>query len=378
MAWAGWIERGNRLIGARPAELKLALRVTIAGTLAYAVTKFFALPQGYWAVITSVVIVQASVGGSLKAAIERFSGTLAGAIYGGLIAALVPHGSPLSLALAIVLALFPLALLAAVKPAFRVAPITSLIMLLPPTGQAIGPLASAIDRVLEITLGNIVGVVVSLFVLPARAHTLMTESAAKVVSLNADLFSVLIEELTGSPQSRSGVENLQTPIRSALKKAEAAAEEAARERKSHLTEAPDPEPLIRTLYRVRHDLVMIGRAASSPLPAPVRERLDPSLAALHHTVRELLLGLAHALQHRKAPPDAKAFEEALNAFSSEAEALRSDEHVRELPAKSFGQVFALSFALEQFRQDLGDLLERAEELALRRTMEKSGTDLPAA
>ena len=321
---------------------------------------------------------QASVGGSLKAAIERFSGTLAGAIYGGLIAALIPHGSPLSLALAIVLALFPLAFLAVVKPAFRVAPITSLIMLLPPTGQAIGPLASAIDRVLEITLGNIVGVVVSLFVLPARAHSLMTESAAKVVSLNADLFSVFIEELTGSPQSRSALQRLHPQIRSALKKAEAAAEEAARERKSHLTEAPDPEPLIRTLYRVRHDLVMIGRAASSPLPAPVREGLDPSLAALHHTVRELLLGLAQALQHRKAPPDAIAFEEALNAFSSEAEALRSDEHVRELPAKSFGQVFALSFALEQFRQDLGDLLERAEELALRRTMENTGTDLPAA
>ena len=172
---------------ARLAELKLALRVTIAGTLAYAITRVFDLPQGYWAAITAVVVMQASVGGSLKAALERFSGTLAGAIYGGVIAALIPHGSPLSLGLAIVLALFPLALLAAVNPGFRVAPITSLIMLLPPTGQAIGPLASAIDRVPEITLGNIVGVVVALFVLPARAHTLMGEAAAKVVSLNAEL-----------------------------------------------------------------------------------------------------------------------------------------------------------------------------------------------
>lgn len=363
MASSGWIERGRDRIGARPAELKLALRVTIAGTLAYFVTKILDLPQGYWAVITAVVVMQASVGGSLKAAIERFSGTLAGAIYGGLIAAFVPHSSPLSLGVAIVVALFPLALLAAVKPAFRVAPITSLIMLLPPTGQAIGPLASAIDRVLEITLGNIVGVIVSLFVLPARAHTLMVEAAAKVVSLNADLFSVFIDELTADPQGRSALQKLHPQIRSALKKAEAAAEEATRERKSHLTEAPDPEPLIRTLYRVRHDLVMIGRAASSPLPAPVRERLNPSLTALHTATRSLLLDLAQALQHRKASPGTEAFEEALNAFSSEAEALRSDERVRELPGKSFGQVFALGFALEQFRQDLGDLLARTKELA---------------
>jgi uncharacterized membrane protein YccC len=366
MASSGWIERIRGRIGARSAELKLALRVTIAGTLAYSVTKILDLPQGYWAVITAVVVMQASVGGSLKAAVERFSGTLTGAIYGGLIAAFVPHSSPLNLGFAIVVALFPLALLAAVKPAFRVAPITSLIMLLPPTGQAIGPLASAFDRVLEITLGNIVGVVVSVFILPARAHTLMTDAAAKVVSLNAELFSVFIEELTAGPQGRSALQKLHPQIRSALKKAEAAAEEATRERKSHLTEAPDPEPLIRTLYRVRHDLVMIGRAASTPLPAPVRDRLGHSLIALHETTRALLHDLAQALQHRKAPPEPYAFQEALSAFSSEAEALRSEALMRELPGKTFGQVFALGFAFEQFRQDLGDLLLRTEDLTLER------------
>lgn len=378
MASSGWIERIRSRIGSRPAELKLALRVTIAGTLAYAVTRILDLPQGYWAVITAVVVMQASVGGSLKAAVERFSGTLAGAVYGGLVAAFVPHASSSSLGLAIVVALFPLALLAAVKPAFRVAPITSLIMLLPPTGQAIGPFASALDRVLEITLGNVVGVVVSLFILPARAHTLMSEAAARVVSLNADLFSVFIEELTAGPKGRSALQKLHPQIRSALKKAETAAEEAARERRSHLTEAPDPEPLIRTLYRVRHDLVMIGRAASSPLPAPVSERLNPSLTALHEAAHALLLDLAQALHHRKAPPRADMFDEALNAFSREAEALRSDALIRELPGKAFGQVFALGFAFEQFRQDLGDLLERTDELALRRGPAGMESDLHAA
>ena len=370
MAFLERFERAGGRIGARRAELKLALRVTAAGTLAYIVTKAFDLPQGYWAVITAVVVVQGSVGGSLKAAIERFSGTLAGAIYGGVIAAFVPHGSPATLGPAIVVALFPLALLAAVKPAFRVAPITALIMLIPPTGQALGPLASAIDRVLEITLGNIVGLVVSLFVLPARAHTLMTDAAAKVVSLNADLFAVFIGELTADPKGRFALQNLHPQIRSALKKAEAASEEAMRERKSHLTEAPDPEPLIRTLYRVRHDLVMIGRAASNPLPAPVLERLGASLAMLQETTDSLLRDLAKALQQRKAPPENEAWESALNAFSSEAEALRSDALVHALPAKTFGQIFALSFALEQFRQDLGDLLARTQELAGKAAVEK--------
>ena len=73
MAFPEWIERAGGRIGARLAELKLALRVTIAGTLAYAVTKLLDLPQGYWAVITAVVVVQASVGGSASAVSTRGS-----------------------------------------------------------------------------------------------------------------------------------------------------------------------------------------------------------------------------------------------------------------------------------------------------------------
>jgi len=367
MARSGWRERITGKIGASQAEMKLALRVTIAGTLAFAITKVFNLPQGYWAAITAVVIMQASVGGSLKAAVERFVGTLAGAVYGGAIAAFVPHGSPLGTAVAMILSLFPLALLAAVKPSFRVAPVTALIMLLPPTGQAIGPLAAAIDRVVEITLGNIVGVIVSLFVLPARAHTLMTDAAAKVVALNADLISILIGEITADRKGRSALQTLHPQIRAALKKAEAAADEAARERRSHLTDAADPEPLIRTLYRVRHDLVMIGRASANPLPAPVLKKLGTSLLTLRDETRALLLGLAEALRTRTLPPDPASFETALHTFVSETETLRSHALSHDLPYGSFGQVFALGFAFEQFRKDLEDLLARTRELVAHRS-----------
>lgn len=371
MAWRDWIDGTTGQIGARQAELKLALRVTIAGTLAFAITRAFDLPQGYWAAITAVVVMQASVGASLKAAIERFSGTVAGALYGGTITAFIPHDSALSLSFAIVLALFPLALLAAIYPSFRVAPVTSLIMLLPPTGQALGPLATVIDRVAEITLGNIVGVVVSLFVLPARAHTLMTEAAAKVVALNAELVSVLIGELLGDPKGRTTLQTLHPQIRSALKKAESAADEAARERRSHLTDAADPEPLVRTLYRVRHDLVMVGRASANPLPDPVLEPLGTTLAALRDETRNLLFDLSKALRAGKPPPEADAFETALRSFVSETETLRSHALTSDLPYGSFGQVFALGFAFEQLRKDLGDLLSRTQELA-------AGRSAPAA
>jgi hypothetical protein len=47
--------------------------------------------------------------------------------------------------------------------------------------------------------------------------------------------------------------------------------------------------------------------------------------------------------------------------------------VRDLPGITFGQIFALVFAFEQFQKNLSDLLARAEELALRRTTEAAGS-----
>jgi len=41
------------------------------------------------------------------------------------------------------------------------------------------------------------------------------------------------------------------------------------ERRSYITEAPDPDPLVRNLRRLSHDLVIIARALRVPLPETV-------------------------------------------------------------------------------------------------------------
>ena len=58
---------------AKSAALRLCFRMTVAGILAYALAEMLALPQGYWAVFSSIIIMQASVGGSVKATIIAWS-----------------------------------------------------------------------------------------------------------------------------------------------------------------------------------------------------------------------------------------------------------------------------------------------------------------
>lgn len=354
---------------AHVAELRHALRVVIAVVAAFAVVKLFGLPQGWWAVITALLVVQTSVGGSLKAALDRLWGTMAGAFYGALVAIAIPHMSDLGLGIAIAAAILPLAFLAAVNAVFRVAPVTALIVLLPIYGPASDPLISAAERVFEIVIGNIVALAVTFLILPARAHGQLREAAARVASLNADLMERLIDGLTRD-QGRQSVPPLHAKIRAALKQTETAAEEAARERKMRVSDDPDPEPVVRTLYRVRHDLVMVGRAAARPLPEPVLAELGPLLATLHQDASAVLRGISSALDAHLPAPGIEAYQASMRTLAQAIEGL-ADNRER-LPQAEAARLFTLRFALEQLGDDMRDLAARTSELAKKKSVPASG------
>ena len=58
-------------LGRHRLEAGLTLRMSAAGLISFAVAQWFGMSQAYWAVLTAVFVMQASVGGSLKAMIDR-------------------------------------------------------------------------------------------------------------------------------------------------------------------------------------------------------------------------------------------------------------------------------------------------------------------
>ncbi len=261
--------RLRALAARRRSEIRLAMRMTVAAVASFALVHLLDLPQGYWAVFTAVLIMQTSVGGSLQAIFDRLIGTLGGASYGAVIAMLAPHDNVIAMGVAIAVSLAPLALVAAINPSFRVAPITAMIVLLGNVGIQEGPIEAAFYRTIAVALGSVVGLTVSLTILPARAHTLMGHAASRMLGLLARLYSALMQGLS-EPLDDTTIQRLHDDIRIALARLETVAGDAARERRSHLTDENDPEPLPRTLRRLRHDLVMVGRCASEPLPRETR------------------------------------------------------------------------------------------------------------
>lgn len=345
----------------RRAEIKLALRVAIAGIATFALARWLDMAQGVWAVITAVIVVQTSIGGSVKAAIERSIGTLAGALYGGMVGWLLPHGSIVGLGAAIAVSLAPLAFLAAMDPRFRVAPVTALIIVFTASPEVTGALHSGFDRILEIALGNVIGVAVSVFVLPARAHFMLAQNAAEVVAIQAQLVVMLLGGGTGPDEAE--LQRLRARTRATLKKLEAAADEAKRERQIHLSNEPDPEPLVRTLYRLRHDLVMIGRACAVPFPETLVTRLGPPTAELGRRLHDFMEAQAASMRVGGPPASMTSISVALKTFSAGIEAARADGLTRGVAVDAIGRLFTLRFALDQLEQDLADLVGRADEEA---------------
>ncbi len=338
----------------RHAQLALAIRVTIAALAALALAQFLHLHLPLWAVLTAVIVTQMNVGRALKATIDYLFGTLGGAIYGGAIGVLIPHSSEIALLGVLALAVAPLAFIAAINPRLSVAPITAIIVLLVPTITHVSPIASALDRLIEVALGGVTGLVVSFLLLPSRARGQVAEAAARSLDRMARALGELLAGLTKGPDV-DALHRIQDGIGQALVRLDTVGAEAERERTARVAVGADTGPLLRTLLRLRHDLVMIGRAASSPLPETIGVRLEPSLARAGAALADYLGASAAALLAGRGPPPLTAVESALDAYAAETAALRREGITQNLLGDAAERLHALGFAFEQMRNNLKDL-----------------------
>lgn len=316
-----------RLASPRLPALRHAIRMTVAAVLAFSLAWMFALPQGYWSVITAIVVMQGSLGGTIGASLDRLLATVTGAVAGAFWVLVRGHWSVPETIL-LVLAVAPMALLAAMRPSFRLAPITAVIVLL--GAPAEGGVLLALHRMAEIALGCVIGALTAHLVLPDRARTAIEAGAAAVLD---GLGRVAEAHLRGAENAATDAMN--DVVRRHLAAIDAAAAEEARERALHLRTGPPAAPLLRTLRRVRSDVAMLERAMAAD-PDAAGPEAGQALAAHFAAAAAYLRGSGPA-------PALDALDTAIGA----------------VPAES-----ALGFALATLRRDLAELDERlAEQVA---------------
>ena len=335
--------------------------MTIAALAALILSQLLNVPLPLWTVLTAVILTQVSFGSSVKATVNYLLGTVSGAIYAGTLATLVPHTTEIELVAVLAITVAPLALLAAIYPSFSAATFTGVLVVLLPGLTAEGPAASAFYRVVEVTLGGLTALAVSL-VWPTRAHALAIKAAAEMLRLMARSLPRLFAGLMAS-HDPAAFGPIQIEIGEAFAQFDAVAAAARHERLNFYAVEPALGPLQRALLRLRHDIVMIGRTAAEPLPDIALEHFRPLLTAIADTIATHLRRSADALSERRQPPPLDAAEAALAACAEGFVALRRKGLTAGLSVDAVERLFTLGFALDQVRQHLHDLERCVTEAA---------------
>ncbi|MDE1916528.1 MAG: FUSC family protein [Sphingomonadales bacterium] len=331
-----------------------ALRVMIGCAVTYALFRLIGLKQGQWAIFTVLIVMQGSVGATAGAAVDRLVATVAGALLGGAVLLAIPH-QPLAMGIGLVFAVGVTAFAAVRQPRLRGGGVTVAIVLLTHSPEI--PVGTfVLERILEITLGGVIGVLASRLVLPSQSGNVMVERFRQVMQVMADMLDQQANALETGKVAFSVDASI--ALRKSLVAAEALLVDARRERTMLLARHEVSEAIPRTLWRIRNGVVHIGRLLDTPLPcglvtlvgAPATAMMREQSQAVHACMQALGKGRAPQIHHASA-----------DAFEADFAKLEHAHVIRDIPFEDMGRLFGLAFALRKMRQDIDDLAERITE-----------------
>ena len=166
-------------------------KTALAAVLAYTITTILALEFGYWAVISTVIVMQVYVADSVEMCLYRFSGTIIGAMLGVLVILFIPK-TPIPVGIALFVTIGLCSFLTRYKKRYRMAAITVVIVVM--TGlQTQHALTFGLSRVLEICIGIICAFAVSVLVFPKRKVDVLRAKLETQANLCADRCRVLVD-----------------------------------------------------------------------------------------------------------------------------------------------------------------------------------------
>jgi len=150
-----------------PTGVRLAAMTAAAAWISYASTSLIGLHEGFWAAISSIVVMQSDLTGTEKSAYERFIGTAIGAVIGW-VCANAWHQHQWIYALAVALSVL-ICWVAGIGTAGRLAAVTVTVIVLIPLAEPIWKIA--LYRFLEVSWG----IAVAVFIQSAVSRIALTK-----------------------------------------------------------------------------------------------------------------------------------------------------------------------------------------------------------
>ncbi len=141
-----------------PTTFAHAARTAVAAIASYLFAGLFHLPEPHWASISTMVVMQSTLGTTLPISMQRFAGTAIGASVGAVAAARFP-ANVWVFGIAVYLVGILCAVLRIERSAYRYANITLAIVML--VARSAAPWLIGVRRFFEVSLGILVGLMLS-------------------------------------------------------------------------------------------------------------------------------------------------------------------------------------------------------------------------
>lgn len=181
-------------------ETKIAFKTSLAASISLMIglnyTRFLDRPDtlvsGLWCVMASIVVMQAHLGGTYKAAWARFLGVLIGSTTGSILVDLIGSGS-ISLGISVFFTIV-LCSLMNIKDSFRIAGLSAAIVIIMGGLQpSINPWLFSFYRFLDSCIGILVAVIIARVLWPEKAIENTRKNSSKTLNLLSKYFRLSVE-----------------------------------------------------------------------------------------------------------------------------------------------------------------------------------------
>jgi uncharacterized membrane protein YccC len=340
--------------------LKQGIKTGLAGTITYAIYAGFHLPQGYWAVFAALVVTQANLGASWKAALYRTIGSTCGAVAAALLMPMLGDGL-----IAVGAVLFLLATLfgylTSLHPSFTAAGFTAALILV--FGGQGEPWHMAWLRVLYTILGAVVAFGVGALIWPVHARVGLRHKIASILDGAGALYRAVTAAALQGIDNEQQVRELGRQLHDLRRGITQQMDEAKSELAFSRFNEGAFQSFVDEADQVRRRLTAMAEDSSLYVRAQLQPDIVPSLPALAEKTMQTFAFLAEAVRKPGVGSNSADLDTAIRDLDADLARLREQRATTPFALDRMLPFWALVFNLREVAQDLKQMTSTLPELA---------------
>ena len=341
-------------------SVKQGIKTGLAGTITYAIYAGWHLPEGYWAIFAALVVTQANLGASWKAALYRTIGSTCGAVSAALLMPVLGNGTArVGIALFLLATLF--GYLTAIHPSFTAAGFTAALILV--FGGQGEPWHMAWLRVLYTILGAVVAFCVGALIWPVHARVGLRYKLASILDGSGALYRAVTSAALQGIDNEEQVRQLDRKLHDLRRGVTQQMDEARSELSFSRFNQGEYQAFVDMADQVRRRLTAMAEDSTLYVHAQLQPGLVPSLPTLVERTAEIFTSLATAVRNPGEVPNTGELDAAIRDLESDLAQLREQRATTPLALDRMLPFWALVFNLREVAQDLRQLQSILPKLA---------------